>query len=171
MVDSNKPAVCEDDPLRFQGGRLRVVRMGDFDMEFCHAQGLGGTQSSDRGCRRLLWSTIDVANANHLTRSCNGPGCHGGVLDLVRGFWGAGNTCRFPQSVVDMMAEGAGGVRGQARVEKSTNCYHFACMMKEMMGEEENEQTEEFMVIYLLAGIEMVWSFALLGLLYRNGLN
>jgi hypothetical protein len=56
---------------------------------------------------------------------------------LVGEVWGAGNACRAPQRVVDMMAEGAGVVRGQARVEKSTDCCHFACMMKEMIRKEE----------------------------------
>jgi hypothetical protein len=75
VIDSNKPAICKDGPLRFGRGRLRVVRMGDSDMEFRHTQGLGGTRSSDRGCRRRLCSTIGVASANRLTEGCNGPGC------------------------------------------------------------------------------------------------
>ena len=41
-----------------------------------------------------------------------------------------------------MIAEGAGVVMGQARLEKSTDCCHVACMMKEMMRKEEKKQTE-----------------------------
>jgi hypothetical protein len=41
FVDSNKPAVCKDGPLRLRGGGIRVVGMGNSDVEFGHAQGRG----------------------------------------------------------------------------------------------------------------------------------
>jgi hypothetical protein len=50
-----------------------------------------------------------------------------------------------------MMAEGAGGIRGQARVEKGTDCCHFTYMMGEMVRKEEKKQTEGRTAIYLPA--------------------
>ena len=41
-----------------------------------------------------------------------------------------------------MVTGGAAGVRGQARVEKSTDCCHFAYIMKEIMRREEGNNKE-----------------------------
>jgi hypothetical protein len=112
--------------------------MGNPDVESRYTQGLGSARR--RGYCRRLCSTIGVASANRLTEGCNSPGCHGSILGLIRGVWGAGNA---PKGVVNMMAEGAGGVRGQARMEKSTDCCHFAYKIKKMKDEEVKRVGEE----------------------------
>jgi hypothetical protein len=56
---------------------------------------------------------MGVASFNGLTEGSNGTRCHGGVLSLVR-------------SVINMMVERAGSIKGQARVEKSIDRCYFA---------------------------------------------
>jgi hypothetical protein len=58
---------------------------------------------------------------------------------------------------------GAGSVEGQAGVEKSTDCYHFAYMMKEMMREEEKEQAEGLIFIYLTIPVTQAYNQSVIG--------
>jgi hypothetical protein len=55
---------------------------------------------------------MGVTSSNSLMKGSNGTRCYGGILSLVR-------------SVVNMIVERVGSIKGQAKVKKSIDRYYF----------------------------------------------